>query len=68
MGNELAFSSVEGRQLSKLREGQAKAFFDDLAAKLIKDGEVSLTQSAMFLDTSIIIPTGTVFHAAPSGF
>ncbi|XP_076440191.1 uncharacterized protein LOC143279842 [Babylonia areolata] len=56
-GNELAYGVLDGSGIRKLREGKAQSFFDDLAKKLMKDGQVSFTQSAVFLDTTIIIPT-----------
>ncbi|KAL8574007.1 hypothetical protein ACOMHN_029454 [Nucella lapillus] len=56
-GNELAFGMIDGSSVRKLREGKAQSFFDDLVKKLMKDGEVSFTQSAVFLDTTITFPT-----------
>ena len=58
LGNELAYGMLDGSDVKKLRDGKAQSFFDDLAKKLLKDGEVALTQSAMFMDTTMVIPTG----------
>ena len=59
MGNELAYGMVDGSDVKKLRDGKARSFFDDLAKQLLKEGEVAVTQSAMFMDTTMVIPTGT---------
>ena len=63
MGNELAFGTLDGSDLKKLRAGKARSFLDDLVKRLVKDGEVSVTQSAVVLDTTMVIPTGQCLPA-----
>jgi hypothetical protein len=58
MGNELAYRMWDGADVKKLKDGKASDAMDDLMDRLFKDGQVSVTQSAMFLDSTMIIPTG----------
>lgn len=57
MGNELAYRMLDSSDVEKLKDGKASAFRDDVLNNLLKGGQVSFTQSVMFLDSTLIIPT-----------
>lgn len=58
-GNELAFKGLDGDDVAKWRNrgDKKKSLMDEVLEKLAKNEELSFTQSAIFLDSSIIIPT-----------